>query len=233
MDSISGDDAAPAPLRRSLPRRVLDTFVSPGVLFADFGARPPWIGPLAISTVATIAAFTAIPSKLYVEQIRQGLQNGPQTGAAPDPESIVGIARIGALVSAAFSPLLSALLAAGALTLVFGVLLGGAATFRQHFAAAAHAALIPALGALLTLPLWLATGSLETRLSLSLVTPFLDPESPSHRVLEGLEVFTLWWIAVLALGVAALNRNIGWGKAAAILFGVYLVILVAVAVVAS
>lgn len=216
--------AAPAP-SRSLPRRILDTFVSPGELFAGFGERPPWVGPLLIATVVTVAVFALVPEEIFLEQIREQLRDAPRGAGAPDPETLLGFARVAALATAAFSAPITALLVAGVLTLIFRVFMGGTATFRRHLGVAAHASLIPALGALLTLPLWIATGNLQTRLSLALLTPFLQPDSFLYRLLQGLEVFTLWWIAVLALGAAVLNRNIGWGKAFAILFAVYLVLV--------
>lgn len=216
--------ASPAPAR-PLPRRALDTFVSPGELFAGFGERPPWVGPLLVATVLTVAAFALIPEEVFLAQVREQLQGAPRGGRAPDPETVVGFARVAAVASAALSPWITALVVAGLLTLIFRVLMGGTATFRQHLGVAAHASLIPALGTLLTLPIWIATRDLQTRLSFALLTPFLESDSFAFRLLQGLEVFTLWWLAVLALGAAVLNRGVGWAKAAAVLFAVYVVIV--------
>lgn len=71
------------------------------------------------------------------------------------------------------------------------------------------------------------------QLSLSLLAPWLDSDGFLYKLLQGLNIFTLWYIAVLALGAAVVGRRTSWGTAAATLFGIYLVILVVTAAVTT
>jgi hypothetical protein len=111
---------------------------------------------------------------------------------------------------------------AGLLALVFGALMRGQARFAQYLAISSHALLVPALGALLLLPLRFANPELEP--SLALLTPWLSPEGWPFRLLASLNVFSLWTILLLALGVSTVDRDIPWGRAAAVLLGIYLVL---------
>lgn len=131
---------------RSLLRRIVDTFVSPGELFAGFGERPPWFGVLAISTLILIAVFALLPTELYVEQIREGIRESGEVPRGFDPAAMAGFARVMGVIGAALSQFLGAFLVAGVLALVFRLAMSGEATFRQYVGVTAHASLISALG---------------------------------------------------------------------------------------
>lgn len=216
----------PAERTRPLGRRIIDTFLAPGELFASFGERPPWFVPLLVAMVVTAIAVAFLPTELYVEQMREQLRSNPQASRAMDPATMAKWGRLSGAVGGPLGMLIGAILTAGILALVFQVMMSGEATFRQYLGVAGHASLITALGTLVLVPLWIATGDMQTRLSLALLTPFLEPGDFLYRVLRGIDVFGLWWIAVLALGVSVLNRKFSWGTAAAIVFGVYLLFLV-------
>lgn len=150
-----------------------------------------------------------------------------------DSESMAKWGRLSGAVFGPLGMLLGVFLTAGILALVFRVIMSGEAGFRQYLGVAGHASLITALGTVVMVPLWIATGDMQTRLSLALLTPFLEPTNFLHRVLQGIDVFGLWWIAVLALGVSVLNRKFSGGTAAAIVFGVYLLFLIGGATLAT
>jgi hypothetical protein len=124
-----------------------------------------------------------------------------------------------------FGTLIMAFVVAGLLKLVFGVIMKGEATFAQYRSIAAHAALISALGTLVTLPVWIATGDMTTQLSAGLLAPEL-PKGILSSVLNALSVFSLWWLAVIAIGVAAVNQRISFVKSAGVIFGIFLVVAV-------
>jgi hypothetical protein len=87
-----------------------------------------------------------------------------------------------------------------------------------------HAALISALGVAVTLPIWIVTGDMTTQLSAALLAPEL-PDGLAHSLLQALAVFNIWWLAVVALGVATLNRGkISMLAAAGVIFGIFFAI---------
>ena len=120
-------------------------------------------------------------------------------------------------------------LIAGGLKLVYSVLLGGEASFKQLFSATAHAQIISAIGALVTLPLILSTGNLRSALSLQLLAPELDSDGWMYGFLNGLNLFGLWTMVVLGIGVSRIYPKVSAGNAITFLVGVYVLLKAALA----
>lgn len=208
----------------SLGKRIIDTFVSPGELFSRFGATPPWVDVLLISAVAATLAMALIPMEVHLNFAREAIsQMEPAQRGAMKPETMANIGRYTTPIGVFVGTFLSAFVLAGVLKLVFGVMMKGEATFAQYRAVAAHAALISALGALVTLPLWILTDDMTTQISAGVLAPDL-PKGMLSTLLGSLNVFYIWWLAVIAVGVSVVNRGISAVKAGAVLFGIYFAI---------
>jgi hypothetical protein len=207
---------------------VLNTFVAPRRLFAEFRVHTPWLGVLAVTTLVAMLATITIPDWYFVEQTRNATNRlGRPVTITSDPASIARWGRILAAFSAAMLQPMIVLGLAGLLALVFGAVVRGQARFAQYLAISSHALLVPALGALFLLPFRFAHPELE--LSLALFTPFLRSESWPFRLLASVNLFSLWTILLLALGVSVVNRTIPWERAAAVLAGIYLLLAVGTA----
>ncbi|HEX8211608.1 MAG TPA: YIP1 family protein [Longimicrobium sp.] len=210
----------------SLGRRILDTFVSPGELFSRLGTAPPWVDVLMVAALVTTAAMVLIPSEVWLESSREALNNmtDPRAREAMSAETMARYSRISAPIGAFIGTFLTAFIVAGLLKLVFGVMMGGEATFAQYRGVVSHAALISALGLVVTLPIWIVTGDMTTQLSAALLAPDL-PKGVVRSLLQALAVFNIWWLAVVALGVAAVNRGkVSMAAAAGVIFGVFFAI---------
>ena len=219
----ASEDAGP------LPRRILETFLSPGALFRRFGAAPPWWDVLLISTVLGAIAFAFVPREVWVAMTEQAVAQNPQASGGMDVDQVAGFQRIFGIVAAALMPWIFALIQAGILTFVFSVLMGGGARFRQYLAVIAHASLIGALGQLASLPLILQKQDLRAGINLGALLPNGDPESFAYQFLTGLNVFMIWGLVVTGVGVAAINRKISVGTAVGVLLAIFLVIVGVVA----
>lgn len=79
--------------------------------------------------------------------------------------------------------------------------------FRQVFAIAAHAAVIPALRQVVAAPVAYVRETLASPFTLNGVAPALDESSPAARLLALFDLFALWWLVALAVGVAVLYRR--------------------------
>lgn len=223
-DTISYEPSAPpAPAQEphagSLPRRVVDTFFSPIALFQRFGARPPWVDVMIVSIVLGIVAMMLVPREVMVatmeEAIRQQGGNAPQ---GVDAEQMAGMQRTFGLIGGAIAPWIFLVIYAGIMTLVFTVVMGGRATFRQYLGVVAHSFLIYSLGQLVYLPIGIQQGVMSpTGLSLGALAGGMDPESFVYQFLNYLNVFGLWQSVIMGLGAATLNRRIGAGTAVGVL----------------
>jgi hypothetical protein len=83
---------------------------------------------------------------------------------------------------------------------------GRRVTFAQTLAVVAHAGVILALRDVVAAPVNYARESLASPVTFVSLAGMLDEGSPAARFLALLDPFVLWWLAVLAIGLAVLYQ---------------------------
>ena len=92
-------------------------------------------------------------------------------------------------------------------------LLGGKGTFRHARAITAYSMLISAVGTLIKLPLMRARETMYVETGAAIFFPDLEPSDRLYRFLfAGFDIFTIWWVVVFGIGLAAAYR-VSKGKA--------------------
>ena len=220
------------PAEQPLPNlgvRLLQIFTSPASLFDRLKARPAWLGAVALIIVLGLAVQALIPEELIREAILARLPRDASPEQVEAARGMTGVANtVRWIATVLFPPIMIAVIA-GVLLLIFGVLGGGNASFRQLYAVTAHANLIPAIGALATLPLVLARQDIQTTLALHVFVPGLDPSSYGYRFLSNIGLFGVWTAFVLAIGVSRLYPRVGAPRASVVLLALYVVVKAVVA----
>jgi hypothetical protein len=125
-----------------------------------------------------------------------------------------------------------ALLTAAILWAIFNAAMGGDATYKKILAVLIHAGVISALGQLFTGPINYFRGSVSSATSLGALLPMLDDQSFAGRLAGMLDIFIIWWLLALAIGLAVLYRR-RTQPIFITLFGIYAVIIVAIAAIMS
>jgi hypothetical protein len=217
----------------SLLSRVAKVFVAPGELFDEFRETAPWGSALlfimALSIVAGLAVFLLVPTETYAELIRNDmLAKGGQVPPDDIMAKIVPQAKLIGLIAGIFGPLLSALIIASILYLVCRLAMGGKSAFNQYLAVTTHVQIVLMVGGLLTLPLVFMQRDPSISLGLNLVFKDLTPKSPLFGVFHSLDVFHLWALALVAIGVSRIDAKKSWIPTAAVLTAVYLALMVGV-----
>lgn len=207
------EDGAPG-----LLARLLQLVVSPGELFEALEQRPTWLDVLLLVTAMSVATTLLIPEELVRETMMQQAPDGADAAAV---EEMAGFIRTAGIVAAVVGPLFATAVIAGATYLVFSLVLGGRSTYERLFSAAAHVMVVPSAGALLTVPLILATGDVQTSLAFHLLAPGLSPESYLFRFLRGLNVFGLAGAGLMGVAAGTMYRERSAGGAAGILLCLY------------
>jgi hypothetical protein len=110
--------------------------------------------------------------------------------------------------------------------------MGGSATFKQLFAVLIHAGVISSLQQLFTGPLNYFRGAVTSATNLAVLLPMVDPKSFVGRILSMTDLFLIWYLLVLAIGLAVLYRRRTQPIALA-LYGVYAVGVVLIAAIWS
>ncbi len=165
------------------------------------------------ATIRQIESMGVTVSDEMYEQTRQGIMN-------PSP------ARLGfSVVAMLVFPLIMWAILAGVAYLVFGVFTGGSATFRQVYAVAVHSSVVGAVGALFTTPLnYVRQATSATNLAVFL--PFLTEGSFLARLAGMVDLFIVWWLAVLSIGIAVAYGKKKSGGVAIVVFGIYALIAI-------
>ncbi len=178
--------------------------------------------------MVTIVVGLLIQFMIPAELMREAMMAGLPTDASPEQieavDKMADFTRSFGWVLAIVSTVFLFAFLAGVLKLIYGVLLGGAVTFKQMFSATTHAQLINTAGALVTLPLIRATGDLRSTLSLHLLAPDLERGSWLLGFLQGLNLFGLWTMVVLGIAVSRMSPKVSTGSAISLLIGLYVLL---------
>ena len=176
--------------------------------------RPRAAGLLIILTAASWAATggllaTDVGQVALVDQWeRTALAFGRPVDDARYAE-MQNLSRYGVPYAAAMAAARIPVAATGIASLLYGVFAarGRRATFNQALAVTAHAGVILALRDVVAAPLNYMRESLASPITLSRLFGVFDEASPLARFFALIDVFMLWWIVVLAIGVAVLYRT--------------------------
>lgn len=210
-------DDSPLP---SLPKRAVQVFVAPGELFDRLREEPVWLDVLILVVALSVAYTLLIPEELFRETM---MQQAPE-GADPEQmEQMAGWMTWLQIIAAVIGPLFGAAVVAGVTHLVFTLVLGGRSTYRKLFSATAHMLLVPTVGTLLTLPLILSTGDMQTTLSLHLLVPGLESGTFAFRLLRGLNVFGLAGAGIMGVAVSRLYDDRSPGPAVSVMVVLYVI----------
>lgn len=220
--------------------RFFGILTSPRATFDSVAAFPRWFGILAVCTVL-VAVFTAAPltteggrqaaidqqitqMKSFGVNVTPEMQDRIEQGAGRMPYTTA----IGVLV---VSPII-AVIVAGILFAVFNAAMGGEATFKQVFAVQAHAGVVSTVSAVFSGAINYFRGGTGSVTNLAALLPMISDESFLGHLLGTVDVFLVWWIITLSIGLAVLYRR-RTQPIAITLFGLYGVIALIIAVIKS
>ncbi|MGE0159589.1 MAG: YIP1 family protein [Gemmatimonadales bacterium] len=206
----------------SLPRRLLDTFFSPGRMGRAVADDPRWAGALLVALALVALSSALLPPEMFAEvQRRAALERG--VTPPPMTEDTLRIIRIFSIIGAPVAVAIITFVFAGLYTFVFAFVLGDQGRYRQYLALTAHAGFIPALLSLPLVPLRIQTGDPQFGLNLASFLFFLEPGYVLN-VVRMLDLTQLWAMAVTALGVHQIDPRRGFASAFAVLFSFMLVV---------
>ncbi len=232
---VSSDSIAPG-ASPGLAARIIGVLTSPRRTYAAVAARPRWLGVLAVVLVVGGAALftflsTDVGKQAMLDQQVKTLESwGVKMSDAQYQrlEESLKYAPYTSVAAQAVALPLAALVLGGIALAVFNAVLGGNATFKQVYAVVAHSAVVLAVAQLFGLPLAYARGSMSGTTNLGVFVPFLDDASFLARFLGSIDLFYVWWMVSLSIGLGVLYRK-RTGPIAMSVLVVYVVIALVVA----
>lgn len=232
--------AGSSPASPGLLTRFIGIITSPKDTFASVVAAPKWFGMLALTTVI-VAFFTTLPMTTEAGRqaaIDQQVQQMQSFGRPVDDEAYARLEKMSTVMpyitgaSVLVMTPIFGLIIAGILFAVFNAALGGEASFKQVFSVLAHAGAISVLSAVFSGTMNYFRGSVGSVANLGALLPMLPERSFASNLLGAIDVFLIWYVVVLAMGLAVLYRRRTQPIAFSLL-GVYAVIAIVIALVKS
>ncbi len=216
----------------SLLSRFIGIITAPRATYESVVANPKWFGMLALVSVL----MAVIVGGFLLTRVGQEAWLDAATAAGPVSEQqLQGMETfapfVGYFMMAVFlivGPLFLVVIS-GILFAVFNAALGGDASFKQVFTVAVHAGPIGLLAQLFTVPLNYMRGTMSSSTNLGVLTQsMLDDSSFLAKLLGAIDIFIIWQLVVLAIGLAVLYRR-RTQPIATSLFVLYAVIAVIIA----
>ena len=204
---------------------VRGVIVRPQATFAALRQAPMWLGALVVTTTISAVSWAALYSTetgriALVDQWERtafavgrpvddaGYERLQRLSGRGVQYSVVRALALGPVVTFAVGALILA--ASRRLTPV-----GGRPAFRQCLAVAAHAGVILALRDATAAPLAYIRETTASATTVGVWFPLLDEASTAARFVGSLDVFVLWWAALVGIGTAVLCQRSARRTAAA------------------
>lgn len=233
---VEASATPPAPKGKSLPERVWGILTSPRETFADVVARPRWFGMMALVILVTVVGmggflYTDVGQQAWIDQSVRGQE---AFGIQVTDEAYAQLEKMApwapvltAVNMVIFQPLMT-LIVAGILFAVFNAALGGDSSFKQTFAVVVHTGAITIVQQLFVTPLNYVRESMSSATNLAVFLPMLDETSFVAKLFGAIDLFLVWWVVLLAIGLSVLYRR-KTGPIATGLFVVYAIIAIIIA----
>lgn len=211
--------------RMGLLRRMIGMIFFPGKVFQALHENPAFLAPMiliAVLSAATLPLILPLNAQLVEQQLQANPNMSPEQVEQAKAMSQGNFAMAMGIVSVlVITPVMFAVYAVlFQLILNFGF--GGSATFKPVLSIVTHASVITLVGLLVTIPLMLYQGQAGITLNLGLLVPFFEEEGFLYRVLKNIDVFIIWWLCLVSIGLGSLYR-MPTSRPASVLFSLWVV----------
>ena len=228
--------AGVTPGPKNLFARFVGIITAPTDTFRSVVAHPKWFGMLALTTVL-VAVFTALPMTTdagrqaavdqQVDSMKSfGMDVNDQMYDRLEKQSAIMPYTTGGSILV-IAPIM-AVIFSGILFAIFNAALGGEASFKQVFSVWVHAGAVSALSTVFSGIVNYFAGKVGSAANLGSLLPMLPERSFAANLLGTVDVFLIWWVLVLAIGLGVLYKR-RTQPIAISLFSLYAVIALGIA----
>ena len=202
--SNSSVGAAVVPQAKGTFERIIGIFVSPAETMRDIVARPTWLLPLLIIAVVSCASGIFLKDAIVQQQIeamqKKNMSDEQIQQALPMMEKIMTFT---VPIFGLIMPPIIYLILAGIGMFVGNVILGGEAKYSTLFAVTCWSGIVSVLSSLINVPVMASRQSMESATSLGSFLATEENKTFLHHLLAQIDLFSIWWVALLGFGVAA------------------------------
>jgi hypothetical protein len=228
--------AGTAPADMNAISRFIGIITSPRATFESVVAQPKWL-VMYLLTAVIMAIFAALPMTTEAGQaavLEQQVSSMEAFGFEVNDQMYeqmrarAGFAAYQTAGSMLFVMIIWWAVLAGIMWAVFNAAMGGDARYKQVLSVLIHTGVISALGQVFTGTINYFRGAVTSATSLNAILPIFEEDSFMGRLAGAIDLFVIWWVIVLAIGLGVLYRR-RTQPIAITLFAVYAVIAIGIA----
>ncbi|MBN1540693.1 YIP1 family protein [candidate division KSB1 bacterium] len=202
--------------------RITNVFFSPAETFAAVRIRPAWLIPMIFLVVVGALSSLVVQPIAMKEQTQRAVETMQDRGMSQEQidqamevmktNPVARVMRhpaVGMIIALVVGPI--ALVIIAAVWLVVGkMMIGGQIVFPQTLGLVVYQSFIGLLGTCIKLPLVVVKQTVDIHFS---IAAFLDMDPKGfgghfvYSLLSKIEIFSIWGIAVLAIGLAVLTQK--------------------------
>jgi hypothetical protein len=218
--------ATPAP--KNVFARIIGILTAPGETYKSVVAHPRWLIPGLIAGVL-IGCFTALPmttpegKQAYVDQQVRTVESFGFKVDDKMYDAYERSANFAGIMTAVFTPFsifIGTLIVSAILFAVFNAAMGGTARFKQLYAVVVHSLFISSIGAIFNGIVNYMQGTMRSSIAnVGALLPMLPEKSFITNLLGMVDIFTIWSVIVLSIGLGVLYRR----KTSSIATGMFIV----------
>jgi len=195
--------AAVMPQSKGVFERIIGIFVSPEPTMQDIAARPSWLLPLLLVTVVSTAGTYFLKDVIVQQEIEKMHQKNMTEEQIQQAMPFMDMMGIIAPVSTLIVMPIMFLVFAGVGMFVGNVIMGGETKFSTLFSIVSWSGMITVLSYLINIPVMANRQTMESATSLGSFFAAAENKTFFHHLLGQIDLFALWWVAVLGFGIAA------------------------------
>lgn len=195
--------------------RIVGVLFSPKATFEDINRKPDWLVPLIVVVlIALISSYVFLSHADLLELVKAQIEKSGRP--MPPDEALQGSLKITPIISYGavliFVPV-GSLVVAGILFVVFSFMLGVETTFKKVFSVNMYASMSGVVKSIIAIPILFVRQPTEFGNPADIVRSNLGILfDSSQKVLlalgKSIDVFTIWYLVLLAMGMVGVSKNL-------------------------
>jgi len=189
--------------------RISGIFFEPKKVFTFLNSKPSWFFAfLLILLIGVVIAEITLPQNLLLQ--KEIVSQSPRIASTPEVldkmTEITTGKRISTVISETLKVIIGLILLTSFVYFLCNIILGGDSSYKRVLSIVTYTSFVPTLGAILKTPLIIAKNSADIQTSLALLMPEGDFTKIRYMLLGALEIFSIWQIILIALGITVLYK---------------------------
>ena len=209
---MESEQLALQPSDMGIISRIIGIIFSPGKTFRAIQKKPNWLIPAILLVIITLG-FSLVTKPILLKeteaQVREQLIKQNLTPAQIEQaiERMQKTTNIMIFVGPTVGYFIILFVLAAVWLFIANTILGGNATYSQILGVNVYKDVLGILAMVVKLPIMLIQNTMNIHFSLATFLPDTEQSTFFYKILSKVEVFNIWMIIVLSIGIGVMSRT--------------------------